>query len=50
MIEELRVKVKGFEYAGKYILVECEKTANGEKIILKMARDDLDFLYGKIRD
>jgi hypothetical protein len=49
MIEELSVKVKGFEYAGKHILVECEK-ANGEKIILKMAREDLDFLYGKIRD
>jgi hypothetical protein len=50
MIEEFSVKVKGFEFAGKHILVECEKTNSGEKIILKMAREDLDFLYGKIRD
>jgi hypothetical protein len=49
MIEELKVKVKGFEYAGRHILVECEKQ-NGEKIILRVSREDLDFLYGKIRD
>lgn len=50
MIEELKIKVRGFEYAGKNILIECEKTVNGEKIILKVSREDLDFLYGKIRD
>ena len=49
MIEELKIKVKSFEYARKYVLLECQKE-NGEKLILKMSREDLNWIQGRVRD
>ena len=49
MINEVKLKVRSFEYAGKYILIEGEKS-NSEKLILKILRDDLDWINGKIKD
>ena len=49
VINEVKLKVRSFEYAGKYILIEGEKS-DGEKVILKILREDFDWINGKIKD
>jgi hypothetical protein len=49
MIEELRVKIRGVEYTRTHVLVEGEKP-NGDRIVLKFSKSDIDFINSKFID
>jgi len=50
MIEEHHIKVIKFEYAGRFVLMDCHDIRLDKTVRIKMAREDLDFVVGRNTD
>jgi hypothetical protein len=49
MIEELDIKVDSFEYYKRYVLISA-LTQKGKSIVIKLRRDDLNWINSKFTD